>query len=71
MYQYLFCSYVPGSSMVKNLPAVQKPQIRSMYQEKFPEKERAVHPVLPGKSHRQSSLGWLQSLGVAKEADIT
>ena len=59
MYQYLFCSYVPGGSMVKNLPAVQKPQIRSMCQENSLEKERAVHSsVLAWKIPQSSLVGY-------------
>ena len=47
----------PGSSVVKNPPAVQEMQIRSLDQEDALEKEMAIHSVfLPGKSHGQWSL---------------
>ena len=49
----------------KNLPAMQENQVPSLGWEDPLEKEMATTPVfLPGKSHRQRSLVWLQSLGL-------
>ena len=45
------------SQMVKNLPAVQENQVRSLGQEDLLEKEMEPTPVfLPGKSHGRRSL---------------
>ena len=45
------------AQMVKNLPAVQETQFRSLGQEEPQEKGMSTHPsVLPGKSHGQRSL---------------
>ena len=47
----------PGGSVVKNLPAKQEMQVRSLGQEDPQEKEWQHTPVyLPGKSHGQRSL---------------
>ena len=47
----------PAGSAVKNLPAMQETQVRSLGQEDPLEKEMAPTPVLlPGKSHEQMSL---------------
>ena len=40
---YLYCKGFPGGSVVKNLPAVQKTQVRSLGQEDPLEKEMATH----------------------------
>ena len=43
--------------MVKNLPAMQETQLRSLYWEDPLEKEMATHSILlPGKSHGRRSL---------------
>ena len=61
-----------GGSAVKNLPAVQETQVQSLVR-KIPWKRKwKLTPVLmPGKSHGQRSLGRPQSMGVAKESDMT
>ena len=46
----------PGGSAVKNLPAVQEMQVRSLDQEDPLEKEMATQVFLPGESHGQRSL---------------
>ena len=57
--------------MVKNLPAKQETQVRSLGQEDPLEKEMAPTPVfLPGKSHGQKSLAGYSPWG-HKESDTT
>ena len=52
------------AQLVKNLPAVQETQFRSLGWEDPLEKEKATHSsILAGKSHGQRSLGGLQSMG--------
>ena len=53
----------PGSSVVKNPPAIQEMWIQSLGQEDPLEKEMATHfSILAWKSHGQKSLGRLQSM---------
>ena len=67
-------SSFPGSSVVRNLPAVQETQemwVQSLGQEDLLEREMATTPVLlPGKSH-----GWRSMVGYSpwgpKESDMT
>ena len=48
---------VPVVQMIKNPPAMQETQVRSLGQEDPPEEEMATHPVfLAGESHGQRSL---------------
>ena len=62
---------LPGSSVVKNLPAKQETRVCSLGQEDPLKKETATAPVfLPGKSHGQRSLvGY--SPWCRKESDMT
>ena len=50
--------HIPGGSVVKNLPAVQKTQVQSLGQEDPLEKGMATHSSVfsPGKPHEQRSL---------------
>ena len=62
----------PGGSEVKDLPAVQEMQVRSLGQEDPLEKEMAIHSILlPGKSNGQKSLVGYIVHGVTKESDTT
>ena len=57
--------------MVKNLPAMQETQLRSLCWEDPLEKEMATTPVLlPGESHGQRSLAGYRSKGY-KELGMT
>ena len=57
--------------MVKNLPAVQETQVRSLGWEDSLEKEMATHSLfLPGKFHEQRSLAGYSPQG-HKELDMT
>ena len=57
--------------MVKNLPAVQETQVRSLSQEDPLEKEMATHSsILPGEFHGQRSLASYRPWG-SKELDAT
>ena len=52
----VFVGFLDGPA-VRNLPAMQQTQVRSLGQEDPPEKEMATLPVfLPGKSHGQKIL---------------
>ena len=65
---------IGSSSVVKNLPAMQKTQekrVRSLGQEDPLEKEMELTPVLlPGKSHGQRRLMGYTTCG-CKESDMT
>ena len=62
---------IPGGSMVKNPPAIQETQVRSMGQEDPLEKGMQPTPVfLPGESHGQRSLTAYRPWG-CKESDMT
>ena len=61
----------PSGSAVKNLPAMQEMQVRSLDREDPLEKEMAAYPsILPGKSHGQGSLRGY-NLWRHKELDTT
>ena len=61
----------PGGSVVKNLPAKQEMQVRSLDPEDPLEKEMATHSnILPGKSHEQRKLADYNPWG-NKELDTT
>ena len=50
--------------MVKNLPAMQKTQVRSLGQEDPLEKGMAIHcSILAWRILQTEELGWLQSMG--------
>ena len=54
----------PGGSIIKNPPAVQEMQVRSLGQEDPPEKEMATHPsILDWKIPWMEEPGGLQSNG--------
>ena len=73
----------PGGSVVKNLPAMQEMQVRSLGQEDPWEDPSRIYkstPVFsPGKFHGQGSLGnsmdrgawWATLRGVTRELDMT
>ena len=59
------------AQILKNLPAMQETQVRSLGQEDPPEEEMAIHPVfLSGESHGQRSLAGYSPWG-RKESDTT
>ena len=54
----------PDGSAVKNLPAMQETQIRSLGREDLLEKEMATHSnILAGKIPWTEEPGWLHSMG--------
>ena len=64
----------PGGSVVKNLPAMQETQVRSLDWEHPLEEEMAIPVFLPGKSHGQRSLAGHNPWGHKesdKESDMT
>ena len=60
----------PGDSVVKNLPAVQETQVRSLGQEDSLKMEMAAPVLLPGEVRGQRSLAGY-SPGGCKESDTT
>ena len=61
----------PGSSTVKNLPAMQETSVQSLGWEDALKKEMATTPVfLPGEPHEQRSLAGYSPLG-HQESDMT
>ena len=61
----------PGGSPVKNLPAMQETQVRSLGQEDALEKEMATHSsILAWEIPRTEEPGKLQSMG-SQESDVT
>ena len=61
----------PHGSVLKNLPAIQETQVRSLGQESTLQKEMATHSIfLPGESHGQRSLAGYSSRG-HKGSDVT
>ena len=61
----------PGGSPVKNLPAMQETQVRSLGQEDALEKEMATHSsILAWEIPRTEEPGRLQSMG-SQESDVT
>ena len=69
-FHYFFTASLVAQTM-KNLPAVQETQIRSLGQEDSLEKGRATHSgILPGEFHGQKSLVGYSPLG-RKESDTT
>ena len=70
---YHLLSYVgfPDGSAVRNLPAMQETQVRSLGWEDPPEEEMQPTPVfLPGESHGQRSLATYSPWG-CKELEMT
>ena len=61
----------PSGSPVKNLPAMQETQVRSLGQEDALEKEMATHSsILAWEIPRTEEPGRLQSMG-SQESDVT
>ena len=55
---------VPGSQMVKNLPAIQETQVQSLAQEDPLEKEMVIHSTIPAwRIPRTKEPGGLSSMG--------
>ena len=63
---------LPGGSVVKNAPAMQERQIRSLGQEDPLEKKMATHcSILAWESHGQRSLVGYSPCGSKEELDMT
>ena len=57
----------PGGSAVKNPPAMQEAQVRSLGREDPLKEEMAtLSSILAGKSHLQKRLGYIQSMGLQR-----
>ena len=61
----------PGGSEVKNLPAVQETQVRSLGQQDLLEEGMTTPALLPGEAQGQRSLAGCSPRGGCTESDMT